>query len=269
MLLERFCTSQEGTLLDQLFALRQSSSVHDFQQRFEVLSAPLKEVADAVLESAFVNGLREDVRPELRLWAPVGLLQMMRVGQQIEDKNTTTQAQRYGLSSPTNKSSSVGFQSPTQTIHTQPTIRPTTQGTLKPRVALTADPKTTPNSTPFRRMTEAETQEKCRKGLCFRCDEKLGPGHRCKRRELQVLWMMHDEEIVEDGKNEPEPSFLVSEPVNSNKEALPPSLSLSSLVGLSTPHSLKLRGQIGDRDAVVLVDSGASHNFLATTLVEE
>ena len=57
LLLERFCTSQEGTLLDQLFALRQTSSVREFCRRFEVLSAPLRDVAKAVLESAFVNGL--------------------------------------------------------------------------------------------------------------------------------------------------------------------------------------------------------------------
>ena len=149
MSLERFCTSQEGMLLDQLFALRQSSSVCDFQQRFEVLSVPLKEVADAVLESAFVNGLRDDVRAELGLWAPMGLSQMMRVAQQIEDKNIATQAQRSGLSSSTNKSSSVGFQSPTRTIHTQPTIRPMMQGTLQPRVALTADPRQHPTPPPF------------------------------------------------------------------------------------------------------------------------
>ena len=92
MLLKQFWTSQKGTLLDQLFALLQSSSVHDFRRRFEVLPAPLKEVADAMLESAFVNDLREDIRAELRLWAPVGLSQMMRVAQQIEDKNTTNQA---------------------------------------------------------------------------------------------------------------------------------------------------------------------------------
>ena len=74
--------------------------------------------------------------------------------------------------------------------------------------------------------------------------------------------MMDKEEIEEDGENRPEPSFLASEPMNSHEEALPPSLSLSSLVGLSTPHSLllslsslvglstphslKLEGQIGN-----------------------
>ena len=45
---------------------------------------------------------------------------------------------------------------------------------------------------------------------------------------------MINEEKTEDGENEPEPSFLASEPMKSNEEALPPSLSLSSLVGLLT-----------------------------------
>ena len=33
--------------------------------------------------------------------------------------------------------------------------------------------------------------------------------------------------------------------------------------------SLKIRGQTKDRDVVVLIDSGASHNFLTMTLVGE
>ena len=47
------------------------------------------------------------------------------------------------------------------------------------------------------------------------------------------------------------------------------SLSLSSMVGLSAPHSLKIRGRIKDREVIVLIDSRASHNFISTTLVEE
>ena len=41
------------------------------------------------------------------------------------------------------------------------------------------------------------------------------------------------------------------------------------MVGLSTPHSLKIRGQIRDQEVVILIDSRASHNFIVAALVEE
>lgn len=39
----------------------------------------------------------------------------------------------------------------------------------------------------IRRLSHEEMQQKREKGLCFRCDEKFSPGHRCGSRELQVL----------------------------------------------------------------------------------
>ena len=87
MILERFRTLQAGTLLDRLFCLRKTDSVQEFRCRFETLTGPLRDVAAPVLEIAFVNGLREDFRVELRLWSLIGLPQIMNTTQQIEDKN--------------------------------------------------------------------------------------------------------------------------------------------------------------------------------------
>ncbi|KAJ0078045.1 hypothetical protein Patl1_36617 [Pistacia atlantica] len=46
----------------------------------------------------------------------------------------------------------------------------------------------------FRRLTDAELQYKRERGLCYKCDEKFGPPHRCKNRTLQVLLVMDAEE---------------------------------------------------------------------------
>jgi len=44
-------------------------------------------------------------------------------------------------------------------------------------------------------------------------------------------------------------------------------LSISSVVGLTPPQTMKIKGEIGGREVVVLIDSGASHNFIASKLV--
>lgn len=39
----------------------------------------------------------------------------------------------------------------------------------------------------YKRLFDAESQDKLRKGLCFRCDEKYGPNHRCNSKHLNLL----------------------------------------------------------------------------------
>ena len=46
----------------------------------------------------------------------------------------------------------------------------------------------------FRKLTDAELQERSRKGLCFRCDKKFGPGHVCANKQLQILVLAEGEE---------------------------------------------------------------------------
>ena len=114
-------------------------------------------------------------------------------------------------------------------------------------------------------------QDKRSKGLCFRCDEKFAKRHHCKRKELHVIWVRDDEDLFEDGSYtmsaDVEQDTVGIDDLEEDPQAL--SLSLSSIVGLSAPHSLKIQGQIKDREVIVLIDSGALHNFISATLVEE
>ncbi|GJS55796.1 hypothetical protein Tco_0629158 [Tanacetum coccineum] len=43
------------------------------------------------------------------------------------------------------------------------------------------------HSSQFRRLTDSELQAKRAKGLCYRCDKKFAPGHRCPSQSLHVL----------------------------------------------------------------------------------
>ena len=44
-------------------------------------------------------------------------------------------------------------------------------------------------------------------------------------------------------------------------------LSINSVVGLTPPQTMKVKGEVGGQEVLVLIDSGASHNFIAAELV--
>ena len=109
-------------------------------------------------------------------------------------------------------------------------------------------------------------QQKGEKGLCFHCDERFSPGHRCKHKVLKVLWVTEDE--VEDEEDLPSPKpTMGEEPLAEGP--ISAVLCVSSLVGLCSPHSMKVRGKINGREVIVLIDPGASHNFVVESLMTE
>lgn len=46
-------------------------------------------------------------------------------------------------------------------------------------------------------------------------------------------------------------------------------LSMSSVVGIAGNYTMKLKGKVKEEEVLVLIDSGANHNFIAAELVEE
>ncbi|KAI0511412.1 hypothetical protein KFK09_012046 [Dendrobium nobile] len=109
----------------------------------------------------------------------------------------------------------------------------------------------------FKQLIDMELQYKRAKGLCFRCDEKFAPDHRCKNRTLQVCFICDKEKIDEvevEGEvvEEEEPLYLeVAEVL------------LNFVVGFISNHTMKMRGQIGGEAMAILVDSGDTHNVIS------
>lgn len=72
---------------ETLIALLQDSTVDDFRERFELLSAPLREADEEFLIGAFSNGLAEEIKAELRMVRPASLVQVMDLAQKVAEKN--------------------------------------------------------------------------------------------------------------------------------------------------------------------------------------
>ncbi|RVW36299.1 Retrovirus-related Pol polyprotein from transposon 297 [Vitis vinifera] len=101
---------------------------------------------------------------------------------------------------------------------------------------------------PIKRLTESELQARREKGICFKCDEKFSLGHRCKK-ELRVL-LVHEDEREEDNQFDEratmEPSLIEL------KDAM--ELSLNSVVGLTTPGTMKIKKTIGSKEGLTVVE---------------
>ena len=110
-----------------------------------------------------------------------------------------------------------------------------------------------------RRLSDKEFQDRKKKGLCFRCDEKWRIGHICKNKGLSVL-IVNDEDTLE----------LSSNDETANEEVTvdtPMAISLNSVVGIDNPKTMKLRGSIAGEKVVVMLEPGATHNFISPQLI--
>lgn len=113
-------------------------------------------------------------------------------------------------------------------------------------------------------MTEEEAAKRREKGLCYRCDEKFTRGHRCKNKQLNVVLLCEDSEEadeMEEGETQEEEAIIVSEAPSSSTLM---ALSMQSIVGISKGKTMKLVGTIKGQEVMILIDSGASHNFISS-----
>ncbi|KAL0539536.1 hypothetical protein IC582_023751 [Cucumis melo] len=84
------------------------------------------------------------------------------------------------------------------------------------------------------------------------------------------MFVVHDnnveEEIIEEEDEEPKElnMFELEGGVNTVVE-----LSINSVVGLTNPRTMKVRGKLQGEEIVVLIDCGATHNFISEKLVKE
>jgi hypothetical protein len=94
----------------------------------------------------------------------------------------------------------------------------------------------------IQKLTRAEMDEHQLKGLCYNCDEKYFPGHKCKEKNL---FMAISKDVSEEEVETPLVSEL-PETIGITPSLDPPEvepvISLNALTGFSAPQTLKIIG---------------------------
>ncbi|XP_028065295.1 uncharacterized protein LOC114268339 [Camellia sinensis] len=229
---------------EALTRLKQTSTVAAYQEAFEKLSHRVDELPERYMIGCFIAGLCDDIRLDVKLKQPSTLADTIRAARLIEERNTL---QKRGSSS---------FRCQVATFTPRPTPN-NTAGVLGPPLA----PKVgqTPTNSPVyvRRITSQEAQERREKGLCYYCDEKFNPGHRCQRPQM---FMIEESPLLE-------PTIIMDLPEETELTEPLPEISFHAIAGTAHPQTFRVMGKLQNKAVTVLIDGGSTHNFIDQAIV--
>lgn len=68
--------------------------MNEYRRRFIETAAPLDRLSDDILLGQFINGLKEEVKAEVRLLSPMNLEQAMEMAIRVEEKQHISNSRR-------------------------------------------------------------------------------------------------------------------------------------------------------------------------------
>ncbi|CAA7021556.1 unnamed protein product [Microthlaspi erraticum] len=251
-LIARFSREKLRDPSQRFFNVTQTGSVSEYIHMFEDLSTQASGLSDKQMEGIFMNGLTPDMREVVNMCKPVDLAEMISCAYQMETSSLYRVVQRERQQ---NSKSSVHH--PASKSYSSQTVPPWKMKQLQQSPALA-------QSRPQIKLTEAEIAEKKRLGLCFKCPEKWSRTHLCPNKSLQVLTVVNgfDMKILDQNLIDVTEDYHVEEP------ALLMELSLNSFLGIDSPITTKMTGLVKKNQVVVMLDSGATHNFITPEMIK-
>jgi hypothetical protein len=234
--------------------------VNDYQKSFEALANRITGLPPQFYLSCFISRLKADIRREVLAFQPVSLTHAISLARLQEEKfNDRYPNPSYRRPEPTNTNPRPP---PRPTITTAPPTPPTNTNAATNNT----NNQNPPRQIRIRRLTPAELQSRRERGLCYNCDDRFQPGHRCRR---QFFIIIADPENLANQTKTLTNTLLQLEfdplpPPDPNDPPIQPNpqISLHALLGHTIPQTLRLLGQIHKQNLNVLVDSGSTHNFI-------
>jgi hypothetical protein len=236
--------------------LRQVSFVSDYTSQFEALSNRLRGISESNRLSCFLSGLKDDIRLPVRMLHPPNLVAAFGLAKLQEEYLLTS---RRPLRSSSSSYSFGRHQSWGQSSSSPATSGPSLPSTQVP-LAL---PAKSPSGLPIQRISPAQMKERRDRGLCYYCDDKWLPGHKCKSPRLYLMsgLTLPMEEPYEDVFYDTTDS-VDSVPAFDVVECKDPEISINAISGSPGSKSMRVLGVLQSHPVSILIDSGSTHNFL-------
>ncbi|XP_004514546.1 uncharacterized protein [Cicer arietinum] len=255
----RFQPSMVQNPIELLLALKQTGTMVEFVEEFEKYVGALKTIDQEFARGIFMNGLKEEIQVEVKLYELKSLSDLIQKSIMIEEKNLVwTKKGTNTFTKPTTTSKASSYNK-TVTVDTKPWLDKKTEGgTFATNlVGVQVGEGNKIRGGDFKRLSRAEMREKREKGFHFRCDEPYHRDHKCKNKQFRMIILEEDDEEDNDV------DFHEVETFNSLQ------LSLCSMVELTSTSSWKIQGVVQNNSILVLIDCGASHSFISHEVVQK
>ncbi|MCH79689.1 Ty3/gypsy retrotransposon protein [Trifolium medium] len=275
-LLERYGGRGEGDVYEQLTELKQEGSVEEYITDMEYLLAQIPKLPEKQFRGYFIHGLKADIRGKVRSLVAMGemsrakLLHVTRAMEREIKGGAGSSVNRglkggngpYRSGSGRNgsdwvmvKGREAGSSGGVKNGTNGPRVEKQTHGDRK-RVG--------PRDRGFTHLSYNELMERKQKGLCFKCGGPFHPMHQCPDKQLRVL-------VVDDEGSEEDEAKLLAVEVEEDEEEMKGEMSLLNLHHITheTHQTVKFQGSIQGVEVLILVDSGATHNFISKKLVHQ
>ncbi|KAL0540077.1 hypothetical protein IC582_024306 [Cucumis melo] len=264
---EFFRDTGQKSLGARLIRIQQEGSYNDYVKKFVNYSAPLPHMAESVLRDAFLTRLEPALQAEVMSRHPQTLEECMMAAQLVNCHNLALKLAQAEMGiSKSKRGEATNTKAPWNND----------KGNLRKnefqmkQITIPLKGSYQKGEPPVKRLSDAEFRSRLDKGLCFRCNEKYSHGHRCKikeKREL-MLFILNEEESTGEGEGS---DTQKAEPLEIKQlEALDEAvIEYRAITSLTTKGTMKLRGVVKGKEIIVLIDSGATHNFIHYELVKE
>lgn len=228
----------------KLSKLCQEGSMADYQAKFEETCTRVLGLPENFILEMYISELKDDIQAEVSRDKPQDIHEAFELSLLVENQRHGGKGGNYKPFTPKNTKVNPFIPKPD-------TIVPL--NTSKPEE----------NKLPiFKRLSPTERKERASKGLCFNCDDKFSPGHKCKGRIFKLsadefsFWEVEND--IEDHGEEDQDQEVSTDPIPIGQTEI----SFHAFEGHISGNTIRLDGYIKCLSVSVLVDTGSTHNFI-------